>query len=103
MFRVEDYRKYNAYFSLLQKLIAMENEYFQNQKKLFFEYLIKHTVTCSMASKALNIPQKNLTRYKRQLENAGKLKACFKSICRVTNHRAEYLTTNPEIINTLRS
>lgn len=63
---------------------------------------MKNTVTCSMASDALNIPQKNLTRYKRRLQNEGKLKVCFKSICRITKHRAEYLTTNPELIKTLQ-
>ena len=63
---------------------------------------MKNTATCSMASEALNIPQKNLTWYKRHLQDEGKLKVCFRSICRITKYRADYLTTNPELIKTLQ-
>ena len=80
----------------------MTREYFQYQKKLFFEYLQKNTVTCSMASEALSIPQKNLTRYKRRLQKEGKLKVCFQGVCKITKYHAEYLTTNPELIKTLK-
>lgn len=79
----------------------MEKKYFKDQLQIFNEYLKKNTVTCSMASKILNIPQKNLTRYKRTLQKAGKLKVCFLAECKITNYKAEYLTTNPDLIKTL--
>lgn len=44
-----------------------------NRKKRFYEYLLYSTSTCNPVAEALNIPQKSCTRYKRQLEEQGKL------------------------------
>lgn len=78
-----------------------KDSYFFNEKKQFFNYLQKNTATASMAADALNIPQKNITRYKRQLEKVGKLKEVCKTICRKTKRRAAYLTTNSNLLKTL--
>lgn len=78
-----------------------KDKYFKREKKLFFNYLQENTATSSMASAALGIPQKNLTRYKRELEKAGLLMVVCTSICRVTKHRADYLTTSDKIIKAL--
>ena len=49
-----------------------------------------------MASKATGIPQKNICRYKRDLELAGKLWETEKKHCKATGFKAWYLTTNPD-------
>lgn len=53
-----------------------------------------HTSTASMISKATGIPQKNITRYKADLEKKGLLKEVAKRKCRLTGFPAWYLTTN---------
>jgi hypothetical protein len=71
---------------------------FSNQSKTYFNYLQNHIATNSMVSKALNIPQKNLCRYKRDLQDAGLLFEVYKGICKHTKHRATYLTTNKDLL-----
>ena len=68
---------------------------FQDELKIFAAYLRKNTVTCSMAAEALNIPQKNLCRYKRALEIAGQLWQVKKAHCKLTGFPAQWLTTDP--------
>ena len=70
------------------------------QTKIYFQYLQTHIATNSMVSKATGIPQKNLTRYKREFEDAGLLFEVYKGICKHTKHRATYLTTNKALIQT---
>lgn len=71
----------------------------KSQVKTIFQYLQEHTATASMVSFATGIPQKNITRYKRDLEKAGKLFEVEKKHCKETGFRAWYLTTNPELFN----
>jgi hypothetical protein len=66
------------------------------QTKRFFNYLKKHTVSCSMASKYLRIPQKCLTRYKRTLERSGNLWQVKKHRCKITGRMVWFLSTNPD-------
>lgn len=66
------------------------------EKKNIFLYLQEHIATASMVSSATGIPQKNITRYKRDLEKAGKLWEVEKAYCKQTiKYKAWYLTTNP--------
>ncbi len=69
---------------------------FKNQLKTIFEFLQAHIATASMVSAATGIPQKNITRYKRDLEKAGRLWETEKKLCKQTGFKARYLTTNPE-------
>lgn len=69
---------------------------FKTQLKTIFEYLQEHIATASMVSDATGIPQKNICRYKRDLELAGRLWEIEKKLCKKTGFRAWYLTTNPE-------
>ena len=69
----------------------------KNQLKTIFQYLQEHTATASMVSAATGIPQKNICRYKRDLEKAGLLFEVEKKLCRQTGFRAWYLTTNSEL------
>jgi hypothetical protein len=68
-----------------------------NQKTKYFDYLKTTIATNSMVSEATGIPQKNLTRFKREFEDAGVLYELYKTICKKTKHRATYLTTNPTL------
>jgi|GEM_PF-1869628 cysteine synthase len=70
---------------------------YSTQLETIFHYLENHTATATMVSKATSIPQKCITRYKRDLEKQGKLYEVQKKFCKATNFRAWYLTTNPEL------
>ena len=68
----------------------------KNQLKTIFQYLQEHIATASMVSDATGIPQKNICRYKRDLEKAGRLWEIEKKLCKKTGFKAWYLSTNPE-------
>jgi hypothetical protein len=67
-----------------------------NQLKTIFQFLKENTATASMVSFYTGVPQKSITRYKRDLEKQGLLYEVEKKLCEITKHRAWYLTTNPE-------
>ena len=69
---------------------------FKSQLKTIFNYLQKHTATASMVSAETGIPQKNICRYKRDLEDAGRLWEVEKKHCKHTGFKAWYLTANPD-------
>jgi predicted transcriptional regulator len=69
----------------------------QTQEKTIFSYLYNNTATNTMVSKATNIPQKNICRAKRNFEKAGILHEVERRFCKITGHRASYLTTNPAL------
>ena len=68
----------------------------QTQKQTIFEYLSKHIATASMVTAATGVPQKCITRYKRDLEKTGQLWEMFKKGCQETGFKAWYLTTDPD-------
>ena len=69
---------------------------FKNQLKTIFHYLKENTATASMVSAKTGIPQKNICRYKRDLELSGRLWEVEKKLCKKTGFKAWYLTTDPE-------
>lgn len=68
----------------------------KNELETIFLYLQKHIATVSMVSAATGISQKNICRYKRDLEKAGQLWEIEKKPCKCTGFKGWYLTTNPE-------
>jgi S-adenosylmethionine:diacylglycerol 3-amino-3-carboxypropyl transferase len=68
-----------------------------NQIKTIFQYLETHTATASMVSKATGVPQKNICRFKRDMEKAGTLAEIKKDTCQLTGFKAWYLTTNKNL------
>lgn len=68
----------------------------RTQIKTIFNYLQNHIATASMITNATGVPQKCITRYKRDLEKIGKLAEVKKAYCEKTKHLAWYLTTNPK-------
>jgi len=73
-----------------------KNTDFNTQLKTIFQYLQEHIATASMVSDKTGIPQKNICRYKRDLEKVGRLWEIEKKLCKKTGFKAWYLTTNPE-------
>lgn len=73
-----------------------KNKKFPKQEKTIFHYLQNHTATASMVSKATGIPQKNICRFKRDLEQRGLLFEVERKLCKLTGFKAWYLTTNPK-------
>lgn len=67
----------------------------RTQLQTIFRYLEKHVATASMVSAETGIPQKCITRYKRDLERAGRLWEVVRSNCKHTGFKAYYLTTDP--------
>ncbi len=65
------------------------------QLQTIFKYLEKHIATASMVTHATGVPQKCITRYKRDLELSGRLWELEKTTCEHTGFMAWYLTTDP--------
>ena len=70
------------------------------QLKPIFNYWQNNTATASMVTEATGIPQKCITRYKRDLEKLGLLAEVKKGYCKVTNHLAWFNTTNTDLFPT---
>jgi hypothetical protein len=68
-----------------------------NQLQTIFQYLKIHVATASMVTDATGVPQKCITRYKRDLEKADMLWEIEKKVCKKTGFKAWYLTTNPTL------
>ena len=67
-----------------------------SQLQTIFQYLSENIATASMVADATGIYQKNICRYKRDLEKAGQLWEIEKKVCKKTGFKAWYLTTNPK-------
>lgn len=70
------------------------------QVKTIFEYWHNHIATAAMVSKATGVPHKNICRYKRDMEKAGRLFEIRKAICQHTGFPAWYCTTNKDLADT---
>lgn len=66
------------------------------QMQTIFSYLEINVCTATMLSNATGVPQKCITRYKRDLEKVGKLAEVKKGYCKVTGRLAWYITTDKE-------
>jgi hypothetical protein len=69
------------------------------QIQTIFHYLQNNISTASMVSQATGIPQKNFTRYKKDLEKKGLIREIERQNCKVTGCKAWYLTTKPDFVN----
>jgi len=65
-----------------------------SQLQTIFQYLKKNVATASMVTDATGIPQKCITRYKRDLEKSGQLWEVFKTYCKKTGFKAWNLTSD---------
>ena len=85
-----------------KKVKQGKDKHQQKQVKTIFEFWQNHIATASMVSNATGVPQKNICRYKRDLEKAGQLFEISKTICAHTGYRAWYCTTNKAWAETLK-
>lgn len=67
-----------------------------NQLQTIFFYLRENIATASMVADATGIYQKNICRYKRDMQKAGQLWEVEKKLCKKTGFKAWYLTTDPD-------
>lgn len=67
-----------------------------NQLQTIFQYLFENIATASMVAETTGVYQKNICRYKRDLEKTGRLWEIEKKHCKKTGFKAWYLTTNPD-------
>ena len=74
-----------------------KNNQSSTQLKTIFEYLKNNVATASMIEDVTGVKQKNICRYKRDLEKAGRLWEVVKANCKRTGFKAWYLTTNPDL------
>ncbi|AUC80239.1 hypothetical protein CW736_13020 [Nonlabens sp. MB-3u-79] len=77
------------------KNVDVKDSNYKNQLKIIFRYLQDNIATASMIADATGIPHKNICRYKRDLEKAGRLWEMVEKQCKITGFLAWYLTTNP--------
>lgn len=76
-------------------LLQNEGNNRATQLQTIFLYLKENIATASMVADATGIYQKNICRYKRDLEKAGKLWETEKTVCKKTGFKSWYLTTDP--------
>ncbi|CAM1352369.1 hypothetical protein [Tenacibaculum insulae] len=69
----------------------------KTQLKTIFNYLQNNLATATMVFTETGVPQKCITRYKRDLEDLGLLAEVKREKCKVTKCWAWYLTTNPAL------
>ena len=67
----------------------------KTQIQTILYYLQNNTATASMVSNETGIPQKCITRYKRDLEKSGLLYEVERKNCKLTGFKAWFLTANP--------
>src|SRR4051794_6781864 len=65
-----------------------------NQLETIFQYLQENVATASMVAEATGIYQKNICRYKRDLEKTGRIWEIVTAPCKKTGFKAWYLTTD---------
>lgn len=70
---------------------------FLTQLQTILLYLGDKVATASMVSEATGIPQKNICRYKSDLQKRGLLKEIEKKECKKTGFKAWWISTNPEL------
>jgi hypothetical protein len=86
----------NHFNAPLKSSTHNEDTYRKTQLKTIFLFLYKNVATASMVANATGVPQKNITRFKRDLEKVGRLWELKKDYCTITGFKAWYLSTNPK-------
>lgn len=71
---------------------------FKQQMKIVFEAFNKRPATMLMISKLTGIYRANICRYVAKYRKQGKIFLVYKGICPVSKYPANFLTTNPELV-----
>lgn len=67
-----------------------------SQLETIFHYLSNKIATASMTAHDTGIKQKNICRYKKDLERLNRLWEVEKGVCKLTGRKAWYITTNTD-------
>ena len=67
------------------------------QEKVVFDYLLLHVASASMVTDATGVPQKCITRYKRNYEKDGRLQQIKRDRCKITGRYVWFITTNKDL------
>jgi len=70
---------------------------FKTELETIFHYLKENVCTASMLAEVTGIKQKNICRYKRDLERCGYLREIKKDRCPITGFKAWFITTDPKL------
>ncbi len=68
----------------------------ESQRTRFYNFLTDKVASCTDACVVLDIPQKNLTRYKKEFEAAGLLQAVKVVKCPHTRKWVQGISTDPD-------
>jgi hypothetical protein len=74
-----------------------KDKHIKTHLKTIFQFWNENIATASMVAAETGIPQKNICRYKRDMEKAGFLWEIEKKPCKETGFKAWYVTTNPDL------
>ena len=69
------------------------------QEKIVFDYLLLHVASASMVTDATGVPQKCVTRYKRNYEKDGLLQQIKRDRCKITGRYVWFITTNKDLFS----
>ena len=83
---------------LLQHKINQFSQCQSNEIQILYNYLQTNIATASMVTAATGILQKNICRYKRELEKNDMLWEINLRPCKITGCIAAYLTTNRDLM-----
>lgn len=89
--------KNNAYNTPLHKR-QCKIKGFRKEEQTIFYYLKNTIATASMITRATGVNQKNICRYKSDLEKRNLLFEVYKRPCKITGRLAWYLTTNISLL-----
>lgn len=87
----------NAYLQNEDTKKSTSKKRFINEAKLFYQFLKQKPCTCSEVAEALKIKQKNLTRYKRQLQKKQQLAVLNSVRCPITGFMAQLISTDEKL------
>lgn len=95
---MSEWRKVCKMFNLPYMPKLFRDEY----RKRFYNYLKDNTTTVADVTDKTGIPQKYLTQRKAILQKKGKLIVVFIGKCPTTGNNAQFLSTNQNLINSLK-
>lgn len=77
--------------------VQNEGKEFQSQADTIYHSFFEKPKTMKMVDVETGIDRANICREVSRLRDSGKIEVVKISLCKITRHRAGYLTTNPEL------
>ena len=74
-----------------------KDKHFEDQFKMVFDGFFKKPQSMKMLSVKLNIDRANICWYCRDLRNTDQIGIAKIGLCKITNRKVNFYTTNPEL------